>query len=381
MRLSTEQIEFKEAIRSFCNKRCSGHQQRADLTDSGTNPHNSALYKEIAELGWVGVNIPVEFGGSGGDTIDQVLLFEEIAYGMLPVSALGPSSTVAGFYKRSASEEQKRNALQSISNGDVWSISISEPEAGSDVANVSCRASPVDGGYVLNGQKTWCSAAHHADKILVIARTSRGESRHHGLTMFEVDAGGEGVAVHPIPTMAGREVNDVFLNDVFVPHERVVGEPDYAWAQVMGGLDGERMLGAGQSLGIARRSLDDALKFASERKQFGATIGTFQAVRHRLADLAIEVECAQVFLYDVAARKAEGSLPRAETARLTSMAKVKLSETAKRAALEGMQVMGGYGYADEYDMERQVRSALVQPIFAGTNEVQREVIGKSLGLV
>src|SRR5581483_3965419 len=153
--------------------------------------------------------------------------------GLVPVEGAGSSHTVAGCYKRFGSEEQKLRILSAISDGDVMSISISEPEAGSDVGNISCRAEPVDGGYVINGQKTWCSYAQYATGILLVARTSREESsRQDGLTMLEVPIGTDGVdgiEIRGIDTLAGREVNDVFFTDTFVPAEAVVGEVGKAW--------------------------------------------------------------------------------------------------------------------------------------------------------
>jgi alkylation response protein AidB-like acyl-CoA dehydrogenase len=286
---------------------------------------------------------------------------------------------VAGCYKRFGSEEQKVSALGRIAEGSVMAISISEPEAGSDVANISCRATPVDGGFVLNGQKTWCSFAHLAERILLVARTSREDVRHHGLTMFEVPADADGIDTSRIPTLGGREVNDVFFTDCFVEADSVVGTVGRGFQQIMAGLDGERLLAAAVGLGIAQRALDDLLEYVKQRKQFGKPIGSFQALRHRIADLASEIECSRLITYEVATRLESGDTSR-ETTRLTSIAKLKATEIAKQASLEGMQMMGGYGYATEYDMEACVRHSLVLPIYAGTSEIQREIIAGSLGL-
>ena len=335
----------------------------------------------MAELGWLGVAIPEEYGGSGGSLVDQCVFFEELNRGMLPVSGIGPSSTVAGCYKRFGTEEQKKSALGGISEGKVFSISISEPEAGSDVSNVSCKAvGDGNGGYLINGQKTWCTAAHVAGAFLVLARTSTEENPHDGLTLIEIPADAEGVEVREIETMAGREVNDIFLTDVVVPQVNAVGEVGQGFKQIMGGLDGERLIGAAVGLGMAERALDDALAYVKERKQFGKPIGSFQVLRHRIADLATEIECVRLITYDVAQRVDEGRGDRGELTRLTSMAKLKSTETAKRAALEGMQMMGGYGYAAEYEMEHHLRVALPTTIYAGTNEIQREIISSSYGL-
>ena len=181
-----------------------------------------------------------------------------------------------------------------------------------------------------------------------------------------------------IDTMGGRETNDVFFTGAHVPAENVVGQEGRAWTQLMAGLNVERLIIAAQSLGLARRALDDALAYVKERKQFGRPIGTFQTIAHRLADLATELECSRLLTYDVATRV--DADPGALFPREASMAKLKATETAKRIALEGMQMMGGYGYATEYDMERHVRVTLAGPIYGGTNEIQRGIIAKTLGL-
>jgi alkylation response protein AidB-like acyl-CoA dehydrogenase len=375
-----EQHAFADAIRDFCQRECGTRAQRDALTGHGAESHNQALYEQVAELGWAGVAIPEEYGGSGGGLVDQCVYFHELYRGLAPLAGAGSSHTVAGCYKRFGSEQQKQRMLAAISSGAVMSISISEPEAGSDVGNIACSAKPVDGGYVINGQKTWCSYVQYATHILLVARTSREESRQAGLTMFEVAVDHEGVEYRGIDTLGGREVNDVYFTDCLVQDSAVVGEIGKAWPQVMAGLGGERLVAAAQGVGMAERTLSDLLVYVKERKQFGKPIGTFQAISHRIADLAIELECSRLITYDVAARVDAGRGDPRELARLTSMAKVKVTETAKRIALEGMQMMGGYGYACEYDMERHVRTALAPPIYAGTNEIQREIIASTLGL-
>jgi alkylation response protein AidB-like acyl-CoA dehydrogenase len=378
MSLTVEQLDFQTAVRDFCARECATREQREALLDPDEEDQSSRLYGKLADLGWLGVAIPEEYGGSGGTYVEQTILFEELWRGLAPVKALGPTTTVAGCYKRFGSEDQKREALAAIADGQIMSISISEPGAGSDVAAIMCTATPVSGGYVLNGQKTWCSYAHRATRILLVARTSREAKPHTGLTILQVPADADGVETRRIATLGGREVNDVFFTDCFVSEDNVVGDVGRGFPQIMAGLDGERLLGAAVGLGLGQRALDDTIAYVKERKQFGTTIGTFQALRHRLADLATDLECARLLTYEVATRLERGPDP--VTTRMTSMAKVKTSEVAKQIALEGMQMMGGYGYACEYDMESHVRHSLVLPIYAGTNEIQREIISGSLGL-
>jgi alkylation response protein AidB-like acyl-CoA dehydrogenase len=379
MNLAPEQRAFREAIRDFSVRECGTRAQREAWLDPGEEDHSTPLYERLADLGWLGVAIPEEYGGAGGTYLDQAIFFEELHRGLIPVKAVGPTHTVAGCYRRFGSHEQKASALPAIASGRIMAISISEPEAGSDVANISCAATPAAGGFVINGQKTWCSYAHRAERILLVARTSREEARHRGLTILEVPGDADGVETHRISTLGGREVNDVFFTDCFVSEDSVLGETGQGFQQIMAGLDGERLLAAAVALGIAKRALDDTLSYVKQRKQFGRPIGSFQALRHRIADLATELECARLITYDAAARL-ESEPASHQTTRLTSMAKLKATETAKHVALEGLQMMGGYGYATEYDMESLVRHSLVLPIYAGTNEVQREIISDSLGL-
>jgi alkylation response protein AidB-like acyl-CoA dehydrogenase len=165
---------------------------------------------------------------------------------------------------------------------------------------------------------------------------------------------------------------------VRLPADAVVGEVDNGWQQLMAGLNHERLFLAANMLGLARRAFDDAVAYVREREQFGRPVGSFQALRHRIADLATEIECTRLLVREVAAdcdAEPDRLFPRE-----ASMAKLKATETAKRAALEGMQMMGGYGYATEYDMERHLRAAVVSTVYGGTSEIQRDVIGKSYGL-
>jgi len=378
-RFTREQQDFTAAVREFCRRELGRREQRDAYARDG-EAHSPQFYARLAGTGYLGIAIGEEYGGSGGGLIEQCLLFEELWRGLAPAYGAGTSHTVAGIYKRFASEEQKKRVLGAISAGTVMSISISEPQAGSDAASIACKAERVSGGYRINGQKTWCSAAQFASQILVVVRTDRGGKPHQGLTMLEVPASAEGLTIRPIKTMGGSEVNDLYFTDVFVPDESVVGEPGQAWRQVMAGLNGERLVCAAQGLGMAQRTFDDLLGYLKERKQFGQPIGTFQAVRHRIATLAIEIEAARALTYDTVHRVHNGLGDPRELVRFTSMAKVKVTETAKQVALEGVQLMGGYGYATEFGMERHLRDTIAPTIYAGTNEIQREIISSTFGL-
>jgi isovaleryl-CoA dehydrogenase len=303
---------------------------------------------------------------------------EETTRGLAPIGGFGVSLIVAGAYERFGTEQQKQEILGGIARGRSEAIAMSEPEAGSDVGNLKCRAVRSNGGFVVNGQKTWISNAHIADHILLVCRTDPTGSKHEGMTMLNVPTDAEGVEIRGIETMGGKEVNDVFFTDCYVPEEAVVGKVDQAWMQLMAGLNVERLILAALMLGYGERALDDTLAYVKERKQFGKPIGSFQALKHRIADLATELECCRLLVYDVASKV--DTDPGRMLPREASMAKLKVTETARRVALEGMQMMGGYGYATEYDMEGHVRRTLVATIYGGTSEIQREIIAKTYGL-
>jgi alkylation response protein AidB-like acyl-CoA dehydrogenase len=376
--LGDEQRDFVDAIRDFCDRECGTRDQRERLTDGYAEHHNSEIYRRMADLGWLGVTIPEHYGGSGGTMLDACLFMEETSRGLAPIGGYATTLIVAGATQRFGSEEQKAEILGGIARGAVEAIAMTEPEAGSDVGALSCSAELVDGGFVLNGQKVFCSNAHISDHVLVVCRTTRGENKHEGMTMIWVPRDADGMEVVPIETMGGHETNHLYFTDCEAPASAVLGQVDQAWTQLMAGLNVERLILAATMLGIAQRAFDDVLAYVKERRQFGRPIGSFQALQHRLADLATDLEAARLMTRWVATLTDED--PGRMLPREASMVKLFVTEVAKRTTLEGMQLMGGYGYSSEYDMERLVRSSLVSTIYGGTSEIQRNIIAKTLGL-
>jgi len=376
--LTDEQRDFVDAIRSFCERECGTPEQREELTDGYRIHHNDSIYRQMAGLGWLGITIPEEFGGSGGSMLDACLFMEETSRGLAPIGGYATTLIVAGATGRFGSDDQKREILGGIAGGAVEAIAMTEPESGSDVGSLTTSAERVNGGFVINGQKVFISNAHISDHVLIVCRTTRGESKHEGLTMISVPREVDGMEIVPIETMGGRETNTLYLNDVEAPAAAVLGEVDQGWTQLMAGLNVERLILAATMLGIAQRAFDDALAYAKERKQFGRPIGSFQALQHRFADLATELEAARLMTRWVATLTDEA--PDRMLPKEASMVKLYVTEVAKRVTLEGMQMMGGYGYSSEYDMERLVRSSLVSTIYGGTSEIQRGIIAKTLGL-
>lgn len=376
MQLSEEQLDFAAAVRSFCAAECGTLEQRDAITDGGTQSNSPQLLKKLSGLGWLGVSLPEEYGGGGGSFVDECVFLEETSRGLAPITSYSTGLTAAQTYLKWGSEEQKRTIVGNMAAGLLEAISLSEPGAGSDLGGVQVKAVREGNEYRITGQKTWCSAAHVAEHLLVLTREDNTGSKHDGLTLLMVPTDSPGLEIREIKTMEPHTVNDVFFTDVRVPASAVVGEPKNAWKQLMRGLSVERVIIAAMSLGAAQRSLDDVIAYVGEREQFGRKISSFQALRHRIADLATDVAMARSFVYDVAARIDAGQED--TLARESAMAKMRCTEIAKNTALEAMQMMGGYGYTREYGMEGQVRKALAPPIYGGTNEIQREIIAKSL---
>lgn len=375
---SVQQREFATAIERFCEKNCATVQQRRAITDGGRLSNSADLLRKLADLGWLGVSLPAEYGGGGAGMVEECIFLEETARGLAPIHAYGTGLTAAQTYLKHGDEHQKTKILGNLCSGRFEAIALSEPGAGSDLSGVSTRAVRDGDRFIVNGQKTWITAAHLADHLLVLTRTDPDLGKHQGLTLIYLPTNSPGLEIRPIETMDGHTVNDVFFTDVAVPVANVVGGIGDAWHRLMRGLNVERLIIAAMSLGAARRSLQDTITYVRTREQFGKPIGSFQAVRHTIADLATEIEYCRAFVYHVAEQIDAGL--EGELAREGSMAKLKCTEVAKAAALEGIQLMGGNGYTVEFGMEMQLRKALAPPIYGGANAIQREIIGKSLGL-
>ena len=377
LRLTDEQDSLVSTVREFAARECGSREKRLALTNGGTTHTNLDIARKLADLGFLGLSIPEEYGGSGGGLFDACLFLEELTYNQIPLGSYGVTLIVSHMYLKSATEDLKKEILGSVLAGTPAAVAMSEPGSGSDVASLRCKAEKSDGGYRINGQKTWISNAHYSDHILLVARTSDTGQKHQGISMISVPTSTPGVEIRPISTM-GMEVNDVFFTDCEVGEDRIVGVEGQGWAQLISGLNTERVIIGALAIGQARRAFDDTLAYVKTREQFGKPVGSFQALSHRLADLATEIECTRLLVHDVAQRVDEN--PDTLMPREASMVKLKSTELAKAAALEGMQMMGGMGYAVEGGMEEQLRATVVGTVVGGTSEVQRDIIAKTLGL-
>jgi isovaleryl-CoA dehydrogenase len=366
--LQDEQRSFVEAIRDF------GTRERWEPVEGG---HSDAVAARMGELGWYGLQIPEQYGGSGGSFLDATLFLEETARAEIPVAGYGVTLIVVGALNRFGSEEQKQDLLGRVTRGGTLAIAMSEPEAGSDVAALKTRARLDGDEYVIDGAKMWCSYAHKASHVLIVCRTGEGQ-RHEDMSMILVPRDAPGFTITPIPTLGGEETNELHLDGVRVPADALLGTEGGGWLQLMAGLNYERTILAATSLGLAQRTFDDALAYAKERRQFGRPVGSFQSLSHTFAELATGIAQVRLLVRWVARLTDEN--PGQMLPQEASMAKLAATELAKRCALEGMQIMGGYGYATEYPMERHVRTALVGTIYGGTSEIQKNIIAKTLGL-
>jgi alkylation response protein AidB-like acyl-CoA dehydrogenase len=370
--LTDEQQDFVQALRDFCERELSGGRDRDD------DPHDESVAKKMAELGWYGLEIDEQYGGSGGSFLDATLFLEETTRGRAPIGAYGVTLICVGALNRLGTEDQKRDLLGRVSQGGSLAIAMSEPEAGSDVGALQCKAERDNGEWVLNGSKMWCSFAHKASHILIVCRSQRGSDKHEGLSMIFVPRDADGLTITPIETLGGTETNELHLDDVRVPADALLGTEGNGWIQLMAGLNYERVILAATALGLAQRAFDDALAYVKERKQFGRPVGSFQAIQHKFADMATQLAQVRLMVRWVARLTDED--PQRMLPQEASMAKLAATELAKKVALEGMQVMGGYGYANEYPMEAYLRAAVVGTIYGGTSEIQKNIIAKTLGL-
>ena len=376
--LTDEQRDFVRAIRDFCARELPAERLR-ELTNDYEDMHSDAIARQMAELGWYGLTIDERYGGSGGTFLDAVLFLEETSRGRAPLGAYAVTLIVVGALNRFGSEEQKRDLLGRVARGGGLAIAMSEPDAGSDVASLKTRARRDGDDWVLSGAKMWCSYAHKASHILIVCRTAETNGRpHEGMSMILVPSDADGLTLTPIPTLGGQETNEIHLDDVRVPASALLGTEGGGWTQLMAGLNNERVILGASALGLAQRAFDDALAYAKERRQFGRPIGSFQAIQHKFADMATDLAQARLLVRWVARLTDED--PHRMLPQEASMAKLAATELAKRCTLEGVQIMGGYGYASEYPMERYLRAAVVTTIYGGTSEIQRNIVAKTLGL-
>ncbi|MDD3719520.1 MAG: acyl-CoA dehydrogenase [Actinomycetota bacterium] len=336
------------------------------------------VVKKMGELGLLGMMVPFEYGGAGAGAVSYCLALQEIAYGCASTAVtMSVANLSTEPLLQFGDEEQKRKYLVKLAEGELLGcFALTEPEAGSDPGSLSMRAEDKGDHYLVNGMKTFITHGQYADVVNLIARTGL-EKGGKGLSAFIVERDTPGFSVGAREEKMGlRASNTVELhfNDCRVPKENLVGKEGAGFKVAMVALDSGRIGIASQALGITRACLDESVKYARERKQFGKAIGSFEAIQWMLADMATGIEAANWLVLSAAWRKDEG-MPFTKEA---SMAKLFASELANSSAYLAVQIHGGYGYLKDFKVERLFRDARATSIYEGTSEIQRLVIARNL---
>ena len=340
-----------------------------------------ALYRAWVEAGLLGLPFPEQYGGLGRDLIDMVIVAEEIARTSADLVMAYSGNMFCGLnILRQASEEQKRHWLPRLINGESkLSISMSEPDAGSDVGAIRAQAVRDGDDWIINGHKLWASTAGAENSVVnVYVRTDPKANIRQGMSLFLVDNTAPGLTLRKLDMLGRRATGtyELIFDNVRVRAERLVGGENKGWDCVLAGLQVERVSSAAGNVGGAQAVLDLAVQYAKDRKQFGRPIGSNQAIAHLLADMATQVEAARTLMWRAAWLAASGQ----DALREISMAKLFTSETYVQVASQGMQVLGAFGYSAEFDMERHFRDSRAATIAAGTSQMQRNLIAGLMGL-
>jgi acyl-CoA dehydrogenase len=375
---SEEQELFRSTVADFCGREISREFVRE--CDANRTPPRE-LYRKLGQQGWLGINVEEEYGGAGGGAVEVAILLEELGRVFLDLSFWVFRAVTWGGMSigQTGSEQLKREFLPKISSGELSvCFALTEPDAGSDAASIALKAVEDGDHYVLNGQKVFTSGFKASDVVIVATRTSSEGKKHHGITNFLVDTDAPGLDWRPIETLGHWPLGTAMLyfENVRVPKERMLGTLHDGWRDLGVGLRYERLCLSAARTGAASAALADALEYAQQRHQFGRPISDFQAVSHRLADMQVLVEMSQMLVYRYAARLDAGLA----TTRDAAILKLYTCEAYKSVADMGLQVLGGYGYTMEYDLQRHFRESRLGVIGAGTSDIQKNIIAKTMGI-
>jgi alkylation response protein AidB-like acyl-CoA dehydrogenase len=374
-----EHEQLRESIRRFVIKELQPHAEEWEET---TFP--DWVFERMGELGFLGLDKPEEYGGQGGDYYSSLVLAEEMAHARCGGLAMGLAvqtdmamPPILAF----GSEEQKQQwVVPAIKGTKILCLGITEPDAGSDVAGIKTRAVRDEGSgeYVINGSKTFITNGHRAHVIVLVTKTNP-DARYDGFTLFLVPMDSPGVIREKRLQKLGMHASDTALlafQDVRVPESAVLGGVGKGFYHIMWELQGERLIGAAGAVAGAQHLFDRTLQYAKDRSAFGRSIGRFQVIRHKFAEMATKIETARQLVYTTAWRFQNGEYPVREIA----MAKLYASRIAFEVADECVQIHGGNGYMKEYGIERAWRDLRLNRIGAGTDEIMLDLIGRSFGL-
>ena len=373
--LTTEQELIQKTAREFAKEHLApGVIERDDKAE-----FPAEQIKMMGELGFMGMMVPEEWGGAGFDTVTYVIAMEEIAAVELATSTVMSvnNSLVCQLFIDYGTAEQKEKYLKPLATGEkLGAYSLSEPQSGSDASNMRTFAKKEGNHYIINGTKNWVTNGINSDIVILFCLTEKGAG-YKGISAFVVEKGTPGLSTGKKEDKLGIRASDtceLYFENCRIPAENIIGEEGQGFKVAMKALGGGRIGIAAQALGLARAALDASVSYAKERKQFGKTIGEFGAIQNKLADMATEVDAARMLIWRAAKLKDEGKIYTRES----SMAKLFASSTAMKAATECVQIHGGYGYMQEYGVERLMRDAKITQIYEGTSEIQQLVIGKDL---
>jgi alkylation response protein AidB-like acyl-CoA dehydrogenase len=376
--LTEEQTEVQKLAREFAQAEIVPHSAEWD-ENAYFEP---SLVGKLGELGFLGMMLPEEYDGLGGDTGTYLIALEEIAAADASVAVLMSvhNSLPTQMILRYGSEAQKNRYLKKMARGEILgAFALSEPEAGSDASALSTQAVKDGNCWVLNGTKSWVTNGNTAGVIIAMARTDSSGSRRgaRGIGAFIITPDLPGFKVGKKEDKLGlRASPTVQLNfdNMRVPAENLLGDETEGFVYAMQSLDNGRLGIAAQAIGIARAALEYSVAYAGERKQFGKSLKEFEAIQFKLADMAMRVAGSRALLHAAAAAKDRGQSIR----QFSSMAKLMASETAMWVTTQAVQIFGGYGYMREYPVEKLMRDAKVTEIYEGTSEIQRIVIARAL---
>ena len=374
--LTEEHQQIRDEVRRFAENEIDPHAQQYDTEE--TFPHE--IVDKAAEMGLVGASIPMEYGGAGYSTLESVLIIEEL-FAHDPGIALSITASSFGTeaIREFGTEDQKERFLEPVAKGEkISGAAISEPDTGSDVSSVSTRAEKDGDEWVINGTKMWITNGSVGDFFVVLCETDPdAEGRYNGFSQLVVEADRDGFSADKITGKMGIRASDtaeLVLDDIRVPEENLIGTRDAAFMQQMYFFDETRTGVAAQGLGIAKGALEAALDYAQEREQFGKSISEFQAIQHKLADMATQTEAARNLTYKAAWNVDQGN----DITKLASMAKEYASRVAVDVADEAVQVHGGAGYVNDFPVERFYRDSKITQIYEGTTEIQKNIIAREL---
>ncbi|HET7521881.1 MAG TPA: acyl-CoA dehydrogenase family protein [Bacillales bacterium] len=374
-RLTEEYQEIQENIHRLAQEKVKP--RAAEIDEAGEYPHD--MKELFAEYGYLGANIPEDYGGTGLDLLSFCIIVEEVARvcastsQVLTVQELASLPIMIG-----AGEDLKKRVLPAIASGEkIAAYALTEPGAGSDAQSLKTRAEKDGDNYILNGQKMFISNGGVADLYTVFAQTGQG------ISAFVVDKGTPGFEVGKLEEkmgIKGSPTAQLFFENCRVPADNLIGKDGEGWLYAMKTFDKSRPTIGAQALGIAQGALDACINYVQEREQFGKPIASFQGVQFMIADMTTQIEAARGLVYKAAAMvndlKSTGK--NQELTRQASMAKMFASDTAMKVTTDAVQLFGGYGYMKEYAVERMMRDAKITQIYEGTNQIQRLVIARSV---